>query len=187
MMYRPLPCDRHRPALLDLVDRGERGDGIGEALDHLALCPACEREMTEVALAVHALRRVGREVRAAPVPVVGAERVARLATRRRDRWGWRLQLGSLAAGAALVAVVVAPRVGVGPAPAYTDSLMPDRPAAIATPWRAAEARVAAAPDSSPVSAPSATGTLPPRYPEGHTRPWKEVLPTDATPREFSPS
>jgi predicted anti-sigma-YlaC factor YlaD len=187
-MMRPVsPCDRHRPALLDLVDRGERGAATDPALDHLAVCGACEQELTQVALAVHALRRVGREVRAVPVPVVPAERVAGLAVRRREAWSWRLQLGSIAASAAIVAVVVAPRVGVGPSPAYTDSLMPDRPAAIVTPWRAAEARIAASPDSPSVSAPSATGTLPPRYPEGLTRPWKEVLPSDAAPREFIPS
>ncbi|OGO59048.1 MAG: hypothetical protein A2V85_01435 [Chloroflexi bacterium RBG_16_72_14] len=184
MMLRASPCDRHRPALLDLVDRGERGAATDPALDHLAVCRACEQELTQVALAVHALRRVGREIRAVPVPVVAAERVVRLATRRRDAWSWRLQLGSLAAGAAIVAVMVAPRVGVGPSPAYTDSLMPDRPAAIATLWRAAEARIAASPDSSSVSA---TGTLPPRHPEGLLRPWKEVFPTDATPRGLVPS
>lgn len=187
MILRTSPCDRHRSALLDLVGRGERGVGTDAALDHLSLCPACEQELSQVALAVHALRRVGREVRSVPVPVVAAERVARLATRRPSPWRWRLELGSLVAGAALVAVVVAPRVGVGPSSGFSQSLMPDRPAAIAAPWRAAEVRIAAAPDSPPFSAPSAMGTLPPRYPEGLTRPWKEVSPTDATPRELDPS
>jgi hypothetical protein len=118
-----------------------------------------------------------------PVPAVSGEQVERLVARRADPWRWRLQLGSLLASAAIAAIVVAPRVGVGPSGAGAVSLMPDRPVAAVT-WRAAEDRIAAAPNSPPVVE---TGTLPPRYPEGQSRPWKEVLPTDATPREFEPS
>lgn len=182
MIRRATACDRHRPALLDLVDRGERGPGAPAALDHLATCDLCERELTEIALAIVALRRVRDEAHAASVPVVSGERVARLVARRADPWRWRLELGSLLASAAIAAIVVAPRVGVGPSAAGAVSLMPDRPAAAIT-WRAAENRIAAAPDSPPVAQ---AGTLPLRYPEGQSRPWKEVLPTDATPREFEP-
>jgi hypothetical protein len=182
MMWRASPCTRHRPALLDLVDRGERGAGTDAALDHLAVCPTCERELTETAKAIWALRRVGSEVRAMPVPSVPSDAIARLATPDRTAWDWRFQLGGLIASAAIVAVLVAPRVGVLPFAPSAHSLMPDRP--LAASWRLAEARIAASPDSPPVSA---IGTLPPRYPEGLTRPWKEVFPTDATPREFEPS
>ncbi len=182
MIRRAAACDRHRPALLDFVDRGERGPDAAAAFDHLSTCDLCERELTEIALAIVALRRVRDEAQAVPVPVVSGERVARLMARRADPWRWRLQLGSLLASAAIAAIVVAPRVGVGPSAAGAVSLMPDRPAPAAT-WRAAEDRIAAAPDNPPVAQ---TGTLPLRYPEGQSRPWKEVLPTDAMPREFEP-
>lgn len=182
MIRRATACDRHRPALLDFVDRGERGPGTPAALDHLATCDLCERELTEIALAIIALRRVRNEARAVPVPVPSSERVAHLVAGRADPWRWRLQLGGLLASAAIAAIIVAPRVGVGPSTDAAVSLMPARPAA-AIIWRAAEDRIAAAPDSPPVAQ---AGTLPLRYPEGQSRPWKEVLPTDATPREFEP-
>jgi hypothetical protein len=187
MPLRAAPCDRHRGTLLDLVDRGERGPATDAAVDHLGRCRRCEQELTQAALTIHALRRVRREALAVPVPAVAADRVARLTVRRRDPWTWRLQLGSLAASVAIVAVVVAPRVGVGPlASPAAPALMPDRPAVTAS-WLSAEARLAASPDSPPVSAPGAAGTLPARYPEGLFRPWKEVFPSDATPRELEPS
>jgi len=177
------PCDRHRRALVDFVDRGERGPATPEALDHLSICRRCEGELTEIALTIVALRRAGSEVRMVPVPAVPPERLARAILPRRDPWRWRLQLGSLIASTAIAALVVAPRVGVGPAAEGAGSLMPARPASAVT-WRVAEARLAASPDSRPVAE---TGTLPPRYPDGLIRPRKEVLSTDATPRELDPS
>jgi anti-sigma factor RsiW len=183
MIRRSTPCQRHRPPLLDLVDRGERGPGTLDALDHLAVCHACEEELTEIALTIAALRRTGSETRAAPVPAIRDADVRRLAVPGRGSWSWRLQLGSLVAGAAIAAVAVAPWVGVGPRSSEGVSVVESHPAVTAT-WLAAEARLAARPDHPPVSE---SGTLPPRYPDGFSRPWKEVLPTDATPREFEPS
>ena len=178
-MFRATPCDRHRPVLVDFIDRGERGPATPDALEHLDRCAACEREMSELALTIVALRRTAAEIRAVPVPVIASARIAAL-RRRRDPWRWRLQLGSLVASTALAALVVAPHVGMLPA-SDAPSLVPDRPA-VAVPWRAAEARIAAAPDSVPVAQ---TGTLLPRYPDG-VKPRKEVPPTDATPRELDP-
>jgi predicted anti-sigma-YlaC factor YlaD len=175
-------CRRHRRALEDFVERAERGPETAAALEHVERCDACERTMTELALTVAALRRSMRDVRLAPVPVVAPSRIVALTVRRRHSpWSWRFQLGSILTGAAIAAVVVAPRFGFverqaghEPAPAH---------AAVTATWRLAESRLAAAPDRPSVAAVSA---VPPRYPEGLSRPWKEVYPPDATPREFEP-
>ncbi len=63
-----LACRRHRPVLVDFVDRRERGPRTPAALDHLARCERCEQEMAEYALTIVALRRAGREIAAFPVP-----------------------------------------------------------------------------------------------------------------------
>jgi hypothetical protein len=181
MTGRAVSCLRHRRALEAFVDRGERGPTTPAALEHLDRCAPCERAMAELALTVVALRRAGRELRAAPVPVVQPARIEALTVRRRSPWSFRFQLGSMLAGAAIAALVVLPQVNHSERP-ISDALMPVRAKAAAG-WRAAEFRLAAAPDSPSFAAPSA---IPPRYPEGLTRPWKEVFPTDAAPREFEP-
>lgn len=181
MTGRFVTCMRHRGALEAFVDRGERGPETPDALEHLARCGPCERELTELALTIAALRRAGRELHAAPVPVIAPARVAALTARPRGPWSFRFQLGSLVTGAAIAAVIVLPNAGSLARPA-SDALSPAQ-ATVGAGWRVAEFRLAAAPDHPSFAAPSA---LPPRYPEGRTRPWKEVFPTDATPREFEP-
>ena len=176
-----LACRRYRGLLEALVEQGERTPATELALDHLAGCAACEREMTELALTIAALRRTGREVRRAPVPKVAASRIAALATPRRSPWSWRLQLGGLLTGAAIAAVIVAPRLGFAERQPDETSA-PAHPAVTAT-WRLAETRLAAAPDTPSFAA---AGAVPPRYPEGLSRPWKEVSSSDASPRAFEP-
>lgn len=178
----PRACRPHRDALEALVERGERGPGINAALDHLEACAACEHDLTELALTIAALRRAGRELRAAPVPDPSPTRVAALAAPRRARWSWRVQLGGLLTGAAIAALVVVPRAGTG-APATSDAVPVARSAVTAS-WRLAEAHLALTPDTPPFSARETT--IPPRYPDGLLRPWKEVPSTDATPRERLP-
>lgn len=174
MILRSAGCARHRATLVDLVDHGERGPLTPAALDHLAICARCERELTGIALTVAALRRTGVDVRSAPVPAVAPERIARLAARVRAPWRWRLQLGSLVASTALAVAILAPRAisgGAGLPSAWTPPLGPDTNAT----WRFVEARIAAAPDSPPTQS---IGNVPPRYPDGLLRPWKEVRPVD---------
>lgn len=183
-------CRRHRPVLAALVEHGERSDATPAALDHLAVCGACEQELTEIALTVAALRRAGSAWRSLPVPDVppaatrstAAGLAALAAPAGRRAWAWRSQLGALVVSAGLAALLVAPRIGVSPAPTITDTT-PVRPAVV-TSWQAAEHRIAASPDTASVAA---VGTLPPRYPDGRLRPWKEVPTGDATARELSPS
>lgn len=181
-MTRPMRgCRTHRAALEALVAHGERGPATPAALDHLATCPACERDLTDLALTVAALRRSGRELRVSPVPTPPRARVDALTVRRPIGWSLRLQLGGLITGAAIAALVVVPRAGYT-VHSSSDAQGPARPVVSAT-WRLAESRIAAEPDSPSLSAP---GTVPPRYPEGLMRPWKEVFPTDATPPAFRP-
>jgi hypothetical protein len=183
-------CRRHRPVLVDFVDHGERTAATPAALDHLAICRACERELTEVALTVAALRRAGTAWRNLPVPEPGPEEVrataagiAALASpRRRSPWAWRLHVGALVTSAGLAALLVAPRLAAQPPRTLIDRA-PALPAAVVT-WQQAEHRLAASPDTAPVAA---LGTLPPRYPDGRLRPWKEVPSGDATARELEPS
>ena len=171
-------CRRYRPVLVDLVDRGERGPGTDAALEHLVVCAACEREITEVALTVAALRRAGATWRAIPVPALARPAIPS----RRRGWAWRAQLGGIITSAGIAALLVAPQVGLLPDAAQRgDASVTTRPPAAL--WYAAEHRIAASPD---VASTPALGTLPPRYPDGRIRPWKEVNLADATARGLDP-
>jgi hypothetical protein len=61
-------CDRHWPALVDFVDRGERSARTPAALAHLDRCARCREDLEATALAIHALRRLGDEVARTDVP-----------------------------------------------------------------------------------------------------------------------
>jgi anti-sigma factor RsiW len=167
---------------VDLVDRGERGPATAAALDHLAICDRCEREITELALTIAALRRAGAAYRALAVPAAPrAAVVARAPASRPRPWSWRMQLGGLMTSAAIAGLLVAPRVGLVPRP--DAGPIPQHPAGIVS-WQAVEHRLAVTPDVAPVAV---VRSLPPRYPEGMIRPWKEVPASDAAARELEPS
>ena len=98
------PCRRHWAALVDFADRRELGPATAAALDHVARCARCERELSDLALTAIALRRLGRSVatqeprRDLPLPaLVAAQRPAR-------RWTFR---GSLMGASQLSALLVA--------------------------------------------------------------------------------
>jgi hypothetical protein len=55
-------CAAHRDALLDFLNGRDTDDGLGEALDHLARCADCEREVELNAMAIVGLRRLSEEV-----------------------------------------------------------------------------------------------------------------------------
>ncbi len=182
MSRTPLACRTHRQVLVDLVDHRERGAGTAAALDHLDMCESCEREITELALTIAALRRAGAAYRALAVPdAPRAAVVARAARQRHRPWSWRMQLSGLVTSAAIAALLVAPHVGLMPQRPAPDR--PQVPAGIVS-WQAVEHRLAISPDVAPVAS---VRSLPPRYPEGLTRPWKEVPSTDAAARELEPS
>lgn len=176
-------CRRHRPVLVDLVDHGERGPATAAALDHLAACPPCERELTELALVAAALRRAGSAYRSLEVSAAPSDppRTLAAAARRRPS-SWRLHLGGLVTSAGIAALLVAPRIGSPPPPRLADPAV-QQPAAVVS-WQAVEHRLATSPDLAPVAT---LRSFPPRYPEGLARPWKEVPSTDAAAREFKAS
>jgi hypothetical protein len=191
----PHRCRDHRPILIDLVDRGERGPATPAALDHLAICRGCEEELTELALTIATLRRVGAVYRALPEPSMAFSRSSPGDRRRaggvgrRASWNWRLQLGSLVTGAVVAAVLVAPQTGIAPSAASQGQPEPSH-SRLDSRWRSAENLLASRPDIAPlaarVTATATPGTLPTRYPDGLARPRKEVPATDATARAFEP-
>jgi hypothetical protein len=102
-------CHRHRDALLDFVDRRERGPGTEAALAHLETCAACTWEIEATAMAVMALRRVHSAADPLePAPDAWRRLRARVDRPRAAVWRWRASLAGLAVGAGLVGTLLAP-------------------------------------------------------------------------------
>lgn len=55
-------CQRHRPALVDFVDRGAVGPATSPALRHLDRCPSCTEAIESTILAITAVRRYADHV-----------------------------------------------------------------------------------------------------------------------------
>jgi len=55
-------CERHRPALIDFVDRGDIAPGTAKALAHLDRCSRCTEDLESTLLAITALRRIGDDL-----------------------------------------------------------------------------------------------------------------------------
>lgn len=113
------PCVVHRPALVDFVERHVFGPDSSAALDHLARCAPCERDLTAVAQTVIALRRLGARAGEVEAPADGwatlRERIER-SQRAADDAARRFRR---AFGGALVAVAVAALVAI---PSLTGTL-----------------------------------------------------------------
>jgi len=108
-LRRQSSCARYRAGLLDFIDRRERGPGTDVALAHLDRCRSCETELSEIALAITALRRIRAEVQRAEPSRDAWDRVRRAAVcRPAAPWRWRMSLGTTMVAAALAAVVVLP-------------------------------------------------------------------------------
>lgn len=107
---RPDACVIYRPALLEFVERRALGPDSPAALDHLARCERCERDMSEVAQTIIALRRLGERARQVEAPADGwptlRDRLER-SQRAADEAARRLRraFGSAIVGMAVVAVV----------------------------------------------------------------------------------
>jgi hypothetical protein len=105
-------CVVHRPALVDFVERHALGPDSPAALDHLARCGTCERELTEVAQTVIALRRLAARASEVEAPSDGwptlRERIER-SQRAADDAARRFRR---AFGGAVVAVAVAALVAI---------------------------------------------------------------------------
>jgi anti-sigma factor RsiW len=106
-------CVVHRPALVDFVERRALGPESPAALDHLARCGRCERDLAEVAQTVIALRRLGARAGAIEAPSDGwptlrerlerSQRAADDAARR-----FRRAFGGAVVAIAVVALVAVP-------------------------------------------------------------------------------
>lgn len=106
-------CVVHRPALIDFVERQALGPDSPAALDHLARCGPCERDLTEVAQTVIALRRLAARASKVEAPADGwttlRERLER-SQRAADDAARRLRraFGSAVVAVAVVALVAVP-------------------------------------------------------------------------------
>jgi hypothetical protein len=103
-------CARYRPALTDWVEHRVQGPSTPSAFDHLARCRRCERELTDIAQTIIALRRLAELTAAVEPPSDGwPDLRARLdVPRRRSRPSFRVRgamIGSML-GPAVVAVLV---------------------------------------------------------------------------------
>lgn len=127
------PCVDHRAALIDFVDRRDLGPATAAALDHLDRCRSCEAELSGIALAIAALRRLHGDVQRVEPPADAWLRLRARVERPAEVWRWRTTLAGLTASALLVAVLVAP-VSFGSAPNHVPQ----------PPWLAAELRREAA-------------------------------------------
>jgi hypothetical protein len=105
-------CVIHRPALVDFVERHALGPDSPAALEHLARCGTCERDLMEVAQTVIALRRLGARAGEIEAPSDGwatlRERIER-SQRAADDAARRFRR---AFGGAVVAVAVAALVAI---------------------------------------------------------------------------
>jgi len=102
-------CLGHRAALLDFVDRREIGPSTDAALDHLDRCRACEGELTDIALAITALRRIHHEARdVEPAHDAWLRLRASITRRPAALWRWRMTLGGLMTSATLVGALAGP-------------------------------------------------------------------------------
>jgi anti-sigma factor RsiW len=109
-------CRRHRPALLDFIDRGEVAAGTRLALAHLDRCDRCTEELEATVLAITALRRLADEVaKVEPSEDAWPRLRARLDRWRPVRWAIMSPTAGAVMSVALVAVLIVPlRVGGQP-------------------------------------------------------------------------
>jgi hypothetical protein len=179
-VIRARPCQQHRPALLDFVDRGEIAPSTGAALAHLNRCNRCTTELETTMLAITALRRIGAEAALVePSPDAWPRLKARIERWRRVRWAVLSPTTGMAMSALLVALLVAP-LRLGMAPRAVPSHLPERD----SPALRAELRVEGNYIASTrlVSLPafdtkvSAAVSLPRTYPDGIRPTRKEVSP-----------
>jgi hypothetical protein len=96
-------CSRHRPVLIDFVDRGEVRAETGAALAHLDQCDRCTEVIETTMLTITALKRMGDEA-ATLEPAADAWPRLRV---RIQRWPRRPAIMSPLAGVAMSFAIVA--------------------------------------------------------------------------------
>ena len=108
-------CRRHRPVLLNYLERSERGPGLERALDHLAGCRGCRYDLEAMALTITALRRLSQAIGEAEPSSDAWERLRARVEKKAERkysaptgFAALIQVGALIASAWIVALVSAP-------------------------------------------------------------------------------
>jgi hypothetical protein len=102
-------CARHRPLLIDFVDRGEIRPGTSAALAHLDGCSRCIDVIESTMLTITALRRLGDEVAAIEPRADAWPRLrARLSSWRFDRVASSMPLARVVLTVSLAALLVVP-------------------------------------------------------------------------------
>ena len=106
-------CRAHASALLDLADPRVVTPASTAATDHLEWCRSCSEELQDLGLTIVAMRRFGAVSTVAPKsPATWPRLAARIQATRvaaaASAWRWRASVAGLAAGALIVAAVVAP-------------------------------------------------------------------------------
>jgi hypothetical protein len=101
-------CQRHRPALVDFVDRGAVGPETGPALRHLDRCPRCTEAIESTILAITAVRRYADHVADVEPPVDSWPRLRRRIVGLRRRSAVSSPITGIAMSVAIVAVLAMP-------------------------------------------------------------------------------
>lgn len=108
-------CSRHRPLLVDFVDRGEVRPGTAAALAHLDRCAHCTEAIEATILTITALRRLGDMARNVEPPDDAWPRLrARIQALGPRRPAVMSPIAGIAMSFAIVAVLIVPfRLGGG--------------------------------------------------------------------------
>lgn len=176
-------CRRHRPALLDFVDRGEITPATSPALAHLDRCQPCTNELESTVMAITALRRIGDEVARTEPPADAWPRLrARLDRWRPMRWAIMSPTTGTVMSLAIVAMLVIPlQLGGSNQAAGALTAVPAEQSAAMFSERRTEARfISTMTRKGTFPAPAATvrstGAVPKSYPDGIRPDRKEVSP-----------
>jgi hypothetical protein len=139
-------CERHRPLLVDFVDRGEVRSGTPAALAHLDRCDRCIDAIESTMLTITALRRLGAAAIAAEPRVDAWPRLrARIERRQARRSAVMSPLTGIAMSFAIVALFVVPfQLGGGMLLRPSAAPTIDRPAPVDLAGRRIEAAYIAA-------------------------------------------
>jgi anti-sigma factor RsiW len=101
-------CSRHRPILIDFVDRGEIRPATGAALAHLERCPRCTEVVEGTVLTITALRRIGDDAARVEPPDDAWPRLRDRIRQWQRRPAMMSPIAGVAMSFALVAVLVLP-------------------------------------------------------------------------------
>jgi anti-sigma factor RsiW len=179
-------CSRHRPVLIDFVDRGEVGPATGRALAHLDRCPRCTEAIEATVLTITALHRMGDDLRAVePDPDAWPRLRARITRWRRP--AAMSPLAGVAMSMAIVAVLVLPfRLG-GAAGLEGRAIGPSAQPVVNSADQQVEAAYQAVSRRTPTRGPSADiGSLPMNLPQEILEVRKEVHSAEPSWRTMPP-